>query len=293
MPWSAVVVAEVVAELVTELVADDETVVVAVVLVVPEVVWLEVALVVRELVGVDERSSSGTTSVLENASPLASEPETTPRAGATAYTAFGVVRYTFTTTAVSSAASQLRNSPEIVSFDTSPVPNAASDTAVRTARASAADSAEQLLTPDVTRTFSVSVFVARQTFHVVSWMSATIEFRSTMATVHSEMTGKSTKSDGSHASEASALPFRYAANRDPTAPAVLAQFVPPCSSTNSPSAEVWHSTSPDAAPPHSADPALITRLAPSHASNAASAEANAAISRPTSGLVVYRYFLLY
>ena len=112
-------------------------------------------------------------------------------------------------------------------------------------------------------------------------MSATIEFRSTMATVHSEMTGKSTKSGGSHASEASALPFRYAASRDPTAPAVLAQFVPPCSSTNSPSAEVWHSTSPDAAPPHSADPALITRLAPSHASNAASAEANAAISKPT------------
>lgn len=78
------VVGVVVAEVVRELVGVVEAVVVIVVLVVTEVVRLEVMEVVCEDVSVEDRSSSGTISMLENASPSGSDPTITPTAGATA-----------------------------------------------------------------------------------------------------------------------------------------------------------------------------------------------------------------
>ena len=212
--------------------------------------------------------------------PLGKVPEIVPTESATVYTALGVVRYIFTAAAVSSAASQLRYSPDVVSIDASPVPNTAASTAVRMARASATDSTVQLATANAARMCSVKVLTVWHTFHDVSWMSATIELRSATATVHLPTCWNSTKLDGSQTSETSMLSCRYAASSDPTVSAVLTQSAPPCSSTNNPSADVWHSTAPDTAPPHMATPAFKTRETPSQASYAASGLANAAIWYP-------------
>ena len=140
LPCSAVVVGLVECDVVAVVVCEDEAEVVTVVLVVAVVVWLELTVVVCELVGVEDRSFSAAIAVLVSVVPSASVTVTGPTDDSSVNATSAVKMYTVLTTDEVSRRLPVSVHPKLtsgISFRvTVPVPMTAVTTAVMIAVAS-------------------------------------------------------------------------------------------------------------------------------------------------------------